>query len=172
MQVFDYGVLSEAAAQGSHLIAGSPYLVMELASGGTLSSRCGTLDWLSCRAIPRVRTRGPAPKDPNKPYRGDVLDASFRRAWVAAEVPKDRWGKPEDALVGDRGHERPVHCMRAGVKTGLLRAGVEDALVDYLIGHGSSATHRAYVPLHDPAQSPYWPRLVEAVAKIPAYRGE
>ncbi len=53
VQVFDMGELpKEVAAAHQHLVAGSPYLVMELASGGALT-RCvpAALPWSSVRAV-------------------------------------------------------------------------------------------------------------------------
>jgi hypothetical protein len=53
----------------------------------------------------------------------------------------------------------------------LIRAGVEEAVVLYLVGQTQGITAAAYVPESSPEQSPYWPRLVRAVALIPAVGG-
>jgi serine/threonine protein kinase/tetratricopeptide (TPR) repeat protein len=53
VSVFDYGEVdpaAEAASEG-RLVAGSPYLVMELASHGSLTAHCGRLDWTVCRGL-------------------------------------------------------------------------------------------------------------------------
>ncbi len=51
--VFDHGEVSEAAADQSEgaLMAGSPFLAMELAHGGTLSPWCGRLAWMEVRKV-------------------------------------------------------------------------------------------------------------------------
>ena len=53
VSVFDYGEVDGAAAQASQgqLTAGSPYLVMELASQGSLHAHCGRLDWATSRGL-------------------------------------------------------------------------------------------------------------------------
>lgn len=51
--VFDYGVVTDEAAEasGGRLVAGSPYLAMEHASGGTLASLRRALPWEELRTI-------------------------------------------------------------------------------------------------------------------------
>jgi tetratricopeptide (TPR) repeat protein len=51
--LLDYGTLLPVAevASGGVLRAGSPYLVMEHSSGGTLSRRLGTLEWPTAREL-------------------------------------------------------------------------------------------------------------------------
>lgn len=51
--VFDYGTIQEEAAEasGGRLVAGSPYLVMEHASHGTLESIRDPLNWSELRAV-------------------------------------------------------------------------------------------------------------------------
>ena len=51
--VFDHGEVSEESAVISEglLVAGSPYLAMELAHGGTLGPWCGRLAWVECREV-------------------------------------------------------------------------------------------------------------------------
>jgi serine/threonine protein kinase/tetratricopeptide (TPR) repeat protein len=51
--VFDLGVIPREAEIGSEgaLVAGSPYLVMEYAHGGSLEAACGTLRWAEVRGI-------------------------------------------------------------------------------------------------------------------------
>ncbi len=50
-RVYDHGVITEEAdlVSGGRLVAGAPYLVMELATGGTLSPHCGRSDWPSIK---------------------------------------------------------------------------------------------------------------------------
>lgn len=105
------------------------------------------------------------------PYRGDALSAPFCRAWERSGVAPAKWGKPKDPLPGDRGHRRPVHSIRACIRTELIRAGVEEAIALYLVGHSQGLTAAAYVPEADPEESPYWPRLLAAVATIPPFEG-
>jgi integrase len=103
------------------------------------------------------------------PYRGDTLNVPFRRAWEKTDVPRERWDKAKDPLPGDRGTGRPVHAIRGCCRTELIRAGVAEPIALYLIGHSQGITAAAYVPESDPQESPYWPRMVEAVATIPAF---
>lgn len=100
------------------------------------------------------------------PYRGDALVEPFRRAWTLAKVPKDRWDVPDDE-EGERSKGSPTHAIRRCIRTQLIRAGVEEAIVLYLVGQTQGITAAAYVPETSPEQSPYWPRLVEAVGLIP-----
>jgi serine/threonine protein kinase/tetratricopeptide (TPR) repeat protein len=46
-RIYDHGVVPEESslASGGRLVAGAPYLVMELAMGGTLLRHCGRLAW-------------------------------------------------------------------------------------------------------------------------------
>ncbi len=115
----------------------------------------------------------PHSRDPKKTWETKAVSEPFRRAWEAAGVDRAKWDLPEDgfALVGDRSHGSPTHAFRRGVKVGLIRAGVDDTLANYLIGHKANATIAAYVPEATAASSPYWPRLVEVMAKIPPYEG-
>lgn len=101
-------------------------------------------------------------------YRGSVLIEPFRAAWEAARVPRDRWDivDPEE-----RGHGSPTHGIRRAVRTELLRAGHEEAVVLYLIGQSQGVTAAAYVPEGAPTQSPWWPRILAAVRGIPAHDG-
>lgn len=69
-----------------------------------------------------------------------------------------------------RGKGSPTHAIRRCIRTELIRAGVEEAIVLYLIGQSQGITAAAYVPESSPEQSPYWPRLLEAVARIPPVR--
>lgn len=50
-RVYDHGVITDEAGlvSGGRLIPGAPYLVMELASGGTLSRHAGRSDWPSIK---------------------------------------------------------------------------------------------------------------------------
>jgi integrase len=93
---------------------------------------------------------------------------AFRRAWEAAEVPRERWDVSDaEREAGERQNGSPFHSYRSAVKVGLIRAGVDRDVVDYFIGHSQGPTTRAYVPEDAPETSPYWAMLVEAVAKIP-----
>ncbi|MCB9744116.1 MAG: protein kinase [Alphaproteobacteria bacterium] len=51
--LLDYGHVSEAAGALSRgaLSAGSPYIVLELAHGGSLRPHCGRLPWAACREL-------------------------------------------------------------------------------------------------------------------------
>ncbi len=53
ISVYDYGYLAreDIAAQGAELVPESPFLVMELAPGGSLEHRLAGLDWLTIRRI-------------------------------------------------------------------------------------------------------------------------
>ncbi|MFN3198378.1 MAG: serine/threonine-protein kinase PknK [Bradymonadia bacterium] len=53
IQVFDHGIISKMAAADSEgrLTAGSPYLAMEQAAGGPLSSHCGLLNWAEVQGV-------------------------------------------------------------------------------------------------------------------------
>ena len=53
IRVFDYGLIPEATEErtGGRLKAGSPYLVMERATRGSLFGLCGRLPWISARKI-------------------------------------------------------------------------------------------------------------------------
>ena len=53
VMILDQGTIGAAAehASNSELIAGSPYLAMELVSGGTLYDRVGKLDWPELRDV-------------------------------------------------------------------------------------------------------------------------
>ncbi|MDP2307574.1 MAG: site-specific integrase [Pseudomonadota bacterium] len=103
------------------------------------------------------------------PYRGDALVEPFHRAWTLAKVPVEKWHIP-DGDEGERAKGSPTHAIRRCIRTELLRAGVEEAIVLYLVGQSQGVTASAYVPENSPEQSPYWPRLVEAVTKIPDHR--
>ena len=70
--------------------------------------------------------------------------------------------------LGERGHGSPTHCIRRCIRTELIRSGVQEAVVLYLVGQSQGLTGAAYVPEGSPEESPYWPRLVKAVALIPA----
>ena len=115
----------------------------------------------------------PHPKDPKKAWTTQAATDPFRRAWEAAGVDRAKWDLPDEGfeLAGDRSHGSPTHAFRRGVKVGLIRAGVDDTLANYLIGHKTNATIAAYVPEATATSSPYWPRLVEVMTKIPVYEG-
>jgi integrase len=100
------------------------------------------------------------------PHRGDALVAPFRRAWRLADVPADRWDAVK-GVTGGRAKGSPTHAIRRCIRTELIRAGVEEAIVLYLVGQTQGVTASAYVPETSPEQSPYWPRLLDAVAGIP-----
>ncbi|MBI5527102.1 MAG: serine/threonine-protein kinase PknK [Deltaproteobacteria bacterium] len=55
VRLFDCGSINDAAARrvGGPVVAGSPYLVMELVDGGSLERRCGTLSWEEVRGVLR-----------------------------------------------------------------------------------------------------------------------
>ena len=51
--VLDYGIVNPAAAEGSNgaLMAGNPYLVMELVDGGSLAELCGRMSWSEVKSV-------------------------------------------------------------------------------------------------------------------------
>jgi len=100
--------------------------------------------------------------------RGDAPVESFRRAWRLSGVPEEKWGATRaQNLPGERSKARPTHAIRAAVRTGLIRLGVEEAVALYLVGHSQGLTAAAYVPEATPEESPYWARMVDAVGRIP-----
>jgi Phage integrase family len=103
-------------------------------------------------------------KPDGRPRRGNTPVKPFRRAWKAAEVPGERWDAPPEGM---RAHGRPTHAFRAAMRVGLLRRGVEEAAVLYMIGHTQGVTARAYVPEATPLESPWWQRCVEAMVLVP-----
>jgi hypothetical protein len=116
------------------------------------------------------RTRGqPASAEARKHRRADYVRDAFRRAWTAAKVPPEKWDAPdEDAgLAGERAHGSPCHAIRRCMRTELIRAGVEEAIALYAVGHAQGLTAAAYVPEDHPEESPYWPRLRQAIDSIP-----
>ena len=100
------------------------------------------------------------------PYRGDALVEPFRRAWNAAKVSEERWGGVA-IDESSRGKASPTHAIRRCIRTELIRAGVEEAIVLYLVGQTQGITAAAYVPESSPEQSPYWPRLKDAIGLVP-----
>jgi integrase len=109
------------------------------------------------------------PRHPERPWRADAVVEPFRRAWERAAIAPAKWDAPdeEDAAPGDRAHGSPSHAFRRTVRSGLIRAGVEEVIAGFLVGHKSGATIAAYAPEGSPESSPYWPRLVQAVSTIP-----
>ena len=97
-------------------------------------------------------------------WRGDALVEPFRRAWRLAGVSETKWGATEYDL---RRHGRPTHALRACVRVGLVRAGVEEAVALYYVGHAEGFTTASYVPTDRPETSPYWSRLLAASERIP-----
>jgi integrase len=136
----------------SRVVPIHPWLVGEMSGWG---EREGLL-------FPRRYRRSDGTQHPG-PYRGDALGQPFRRAWVKAGVSPEKWDVDEE-----RGKGSPTHAIRRCIRTELIRAGVEEALVLYLVGQSQGMTAAAYVPETSPEQSPYWPRLVQAVTLIPA----
>lgn len=53
------------------------------------------------------------------------------------------------------------------LRSELIRAGFQEALVLYFTGQSQGVTAAAYVPEASPEQSPYWPLLVAMAAQIP-----
>jgi hypothetical protein len=85
-----------------------------------------------------------------------------------AKVPVERWDLPGDG-EGERAKGSPTHTFRRAVRTELLRADVQEAVVLYLIGQAQGITAAAYVPETSPEESPFWPRIVDAVTEIPSH---
>ncbi len=106
-------------------------------------------------------------KNRTGPYRADVLVPPLRKAWTLAKVPKQRWG-----IEPGRAHASPTHAIRRCVRTQLIRAGVEEAIVLHLVGHSQGHTAAAYVPESNPEENPFWPHLLAAVAAIPDHRAD
>lgn len=102
-----------------------------------------------------------------KAHTGAILVKPFRRAWEKAGVSRDKWDIPDSNGPWARGKGSPTHAIRRCIRTELIRAGVEEAIVLYLIGQSQGITAAAYVPESSPEYSPYWPRLVDAVGRIP-----
>jgi serine/threonine protein kinase/tetratricopeptide (TPR) repeat protein len=86
--VFSHGVLGRVAERmsGGALVAGSPYVVMELVPGGSLEPKCGRLPWTEARRILR-----------------ELLDA-LAHAHARGVVHRDL--KPANVLIGGDGHVR------------------------------------------------------------------
>lgn len=151
-----------AKGQRSRVVPLSPALVASLrqwerpAEGGLLFPR-------------RYRDTQGQPR--SGPHRPDALIEPFRRAWSLSGVPESRWGV-DAAVAGsdqERAHASPSHAIRRCLRTELLRLGVEEPVVLYLVGHTAGHTAAAYVPEVSPEASPWWPRLVAAVALIPPH---
>lgn len=87
------------------------------------------------------RYKGTDGKPRLDPYRGDALVMPFRRAWTAAKFPVERWGKPDGGFE-ERGKGSPTHAVRRCIRTELVRSGVEEALVLYLVGQTCQATRK------------------------------
>ena len=99
------------------------------------------------------------------PYRGDALLEPLRRAWKLAKVPEQRWG-----VAPGRANASPTHAIRRCIRTQLIRAGVEEAVILHLVGQSQGHTAAAYVPESNPEENPFWPHMLAAVAAIPDHR--
>ncbi len=81
------------------------------------------------------------------------LGRTLRRAWSRAGVPRNVWSG------------RPLHSLRAGVRTHLASSGVHPDVIDALLGHAGAGTGAR----HYTDRSRLWPLMVEAVATIPPH---
>jgi integrase len=116
----------------------------------------------------RVR-RGQASDGERVLRRAEYARNAYRRAWEAAGVAPEKWDviEGDDDVAGARAHGSPCHAFRRCIRVELIRMGVEEAIALYLVGQTQGITAAAYVPEDDPESSPYWPRLVDAVSRIP-----
>ncbi len=113
LTVLDYGRVDDRAqsASGGRLVAGSPWLAMELANDGTLHSRLGTLPWPDVRrvlqellaALAHAHARGVIHRD-IKP--GNVLFGGWRGGLKLADFGL--------AHAMDRSTSEPVSAEVAG----------------------------------------------------------
>lgn len=89
VMILDQGTIPEAAesASSGELVAGSPYLAMELVSGGTLYDRVGRLAWAELRSV-----------------LAGVLDG-LAHAHARGVIHRDI--KPSNIMLGGRGDLRP-----------------------------------------------------------------
>lgn len=97
-------------------------------------------------------------------WREDALVEPFKRAWRMAQVEEAKWGAPPDDL-GGRVRAKPTHAFRSAFKSGLVREGVPEVIVNLLVAHKGDATHEAYVP-----RGEYWKMMVDALAKVPVVK--
>ncbi len=100
---------------------------------------------------------GPNPDLPMPSPRNQTryVTEAWKAATAARQVKQGVWNPP------NRQQARPDHAFRAALQAELMNAGVQEALIDRLVGHQPRTTRgQHYV-------SASMPRLVEAVAAIP-----
>jgi integrase len=90
------------------------------------------------------------------PATGTHVGRQVRRLWRAT-------GAPEEVWVG-----QPTKAFRKAVRTGLAVAGVQDRVIDRLLGHGPGSVGAAHY-LDSRALDP---QLAEAMAHVPEIGGE
>lgn len=84
---------------------------------------------------------------------GQARETAMRtvaRFWRDAGVDAAKWSSP-------------LHCLRKGYVSGLAGLGVDERLVQMLVGHARGVTGDVYTDA-----AALWPALVEAVARVPA----
>jgi hypothetical protein len=86
----------------------------------------------------------------------NTLANAWEQAVVAKLVRLEVW-KPTNRTNG-----RPDHAFRAAFQAHLVRHGVQDAIIDKLVGHSEGLRARHYVDA-----DAMWPAMVAAVALLP-----
>ena len=132
---------------------------LQVRTGKSAREKRGRVVPIAPSVVPLLRRRcagrsAHAPVLPSRP------GAATLRAVVGRCVAR---GEVREAVIRPEGrrNERTSHSMRAGLQRHLRRAGVEDRVIDLLVGHkGATVRDRHY----DRAD---WGELVAAVARVP-----
>lgn len=89
---------------------------------------------------------------------------SLQRAWKSAteagEAREVVW-RPANRKIG-----RPEHAFRAGLQAFMRRGGVDEEVIDAIVGHGG----RSVRSRHYAGPESLWDRMVEAMETVPAIR--